>query len=162
MEDILKRVLAARSHTTLSHGEQVEVVIAQYCHRSGPKPFDESQDRRRLWASVDQVANEPKPVSREIKVDLVQELLQSGVTALNVTDCENRHSASFCSAGRVRSRAWEGHGWSWLPRGVCLQGYLASILLRRPPRAVNSPVTMAHTGRQPATTSCRMRLTAFS
>jgi hypothetical protein len=42
------------------------------------------------------------------------------------------------------------------------QGYLASITLRSPPRAANSPVTFACTGRQAFTTSCRIRLTAFS
>ena len=42
------------------------------------------------------------------------------------------------------------------------QGYLASITLRSPPRAANSPVTFACTGRQAFTTSCRMRLIAFS
>lgn len=45
---------------------------------------------------------------------------------------------------------------------VIYSGYLASITLRSPPRAANSPVTLAQTGRQDATTSCRIRFTAFS
>jgi hypothetical protein len=42
------------------------------------------------------------------------------------------------------------------------QGYLASITLRSPPRAANSPVTVACMGRQDFTISWRIRLTAFS
>lgn len=42
------------------------------------------------------------------------------------------------------------------------QGYLASMTLRSPPRAANSPVTVACMGRQDFTMSRKIRLTAFS
>lgn len=46
--------------------------------------------------------------------------------------------------------------------GGIYSGYFASITLCSPPRAANSPVTLAHTGLLARTTSRRMRLTAFS
>lgn len=51
--------------------------------------------------------------------------------------------------------------WSCRPP-MSIHGYDASIVLERPPRAVNSPVTRAFTGRAAATISLSMRLTAFS
>jgi len=52
-----------------------------------------------------------------------------------------------------------GHSLVTLARN---QGYLASMVLLRPPRAVNWPVTFAQMGRQADTTSWSIRLTAFS
>lgn len=84
---------------------------------------------------------------------------------LSVTSSRRRRwdggSVMMDDVGRP-SRSWVTRS-PFGPRDrVIYSGYLASITLRSPPRAANSPVTLAQTGRQDATTSRRIRFTAFS
>lgn len=90
-----------------------------------------------------------------------------GVRAMRMAATEPRYADGRWEVIQSFAEKWaqpaEGSaktsGWT---TGEHYSGYFASMTLRNPPRAANSPVTLAHVGRQARTTSWRMRLTAFS
>ena len=113
------------------------------------KLFNIPEDLKRVWSSIDQVADKPQPVCRGIEVDAIDELIQLRGATLHIADGIRGHRLS---GELAESKLC----------GSVSHGNRASITLLSPPRAANVPVTVARTGRQALTMSCKMRLTEFS
>ena len=124
-------------------------MVSQHHLCGGTKLFDRTKDLQRVRSPIDQVADEPQPVHRGIEVDAIDELIQLRGTTLHIADGIRGH--------RVGGELAESNVFESV-----FHGNRASITLLSPPRAAKVPVTLAHTGRQALTVSCKIRLTEFS
>jgi hypothetical protein len=113
------------------------------------KLFDIPEDMKGVWSSIDQVADEPQPVCRGIEVDAIDKLIQLRGTTLHIANgiCGHRLDGELAESKLFESVS---------------HGNRDSITLLSPPRAAKVPVTVARTGWQALTMSCKMRLTEFS
>ena len=83
------------------HGEQVQVVVAEYDDGRVTERLDTAQYGERVGSPVYEVSDEPQPVSSCVEVDFREQRLQFERAALHVADGVDRH-------GRVSAacRAW--------------------------------------------------------
>jgi len=64
LQDLIERVALAQFPTAAErHGEQVQVMIAEYYSCISPKGADEAQHAERLWAAINEIADEPQFVA---------------------------------------------------------------------------------------------------
>ena len=61
-------------------------MVSQHDLCGRAKPFDVSEDLERVRPSIHQVADEPQSVSRGIKVDAIDELIQLHGATLDIAD----------------------------------------------------------------------------
>ena len=90
-EYLRERVAALLPAESVSHGEQVQVVIAQG-HRGRPaQRTDAPEHRERGGTSIHQVADEPEAVPVRREAQSGDELAELGVATLHVADCVEGH-----------------------------------------------------------------------
>ena len=68
-------------------------MIAENRRGRGAERLHGAQDRQRIGAAVDEIADDPKAVARAIERDHVEKLREFGVAALNVADNVMTHGA---------------------------------------------------------------------
>ena len=73
------------------NGQQMQVVIAQHSLKRVSQVTAKAHGFQRSRAAVNQVATAPKLVFLGIKIHRVQQPAQFVITALNITNCVNRH-----------------------------------------------------------------------
>jgi len=148
-EHVVDGVFLPKGDNPFRDSEQKQVMVSQHYASRGAEILDESKNGEGGRSAIYQVADEPQSICRRIKVDAIDELIELLAATLDIADSVSGHG-------------WGGELAEAKVCGRVSNGNRASITLLSPPRAANVPVTFAHTGRQALTTSCKMRLTAFS
>jgi hypothetical protein len=66
-------------------------VITQHNYRAIAQRFNQAQHVQRIRAAINQITDEPQLIFRCVKWDFLQQLLEFGVTTLDVADCVDGH-----------------------------------------------------------------------
>lgn len=92
-QDIGKRVRGSSLACAAGHGQKMQVMVAQYGDRVRSSRSNEAQDFSRLGPTVDEVAHAPELISPGLEFELRHQGLEAVCTALNISNCINRHRA---------------------------------------------------------------------
>ncbi|MNL24977.1 hypothetical protein D3C87_1464340 [compost metagenome] len=89
-----------QAFNVLTGGQQVQVVVAEYANQRFADAIEEAQGVERLWATVDQVADQPQTIFFRIERDLLEQALQRFQAALQVADGIRRHQCKAPGTAR--------------------------------------------------------------
>ncbi len=81
---------------TFCHNQQRQIVIAKHSDRAFAQPLHEAHGRKRVRATIDQIADEPQPIVALVVAAALEQPHQRVVAALDVTDCVSRHCKRAC------------------------------------------------------------------
>ena len=69
----------------------MQIVVAEYHDRSASQRLDEAQRVERPRSAIDEVADEPRTITRGVEGETIEQELELCTAALNVTDRVDCH-----------------------------------------------------------------------
>lgn len=104
VEDLAQGIGLLQALDIAPDGQQVQVVIAQHAHQGVAHGIKKAQGFQRLWAAVDQIANQPQAILGRVESDFFKQALQRLQAALQVTDGISRHQCRAPGTARRKGR----------------------------------------------------------
>ena len=90
-EYVVESVVAADAARSESHGEKVQIVVAERDRRRIAERPDPAQHRQGVRPAIDEISDEPQPVAIRRELQCGEQLAEFGIAALYVADCVKRH-----------------------------------------------------------------------
>ena len=105
LHQVVERVQPLGAAEAPQHGQGMQIVVAQQALNTALQRHQAAQHACRVWASIDQVAQNDQMVAAWRKPHLVQQTCQGRVAALYVTEPVNRHRLpSFALRTKIESK----------------------------------------------------------
>lgn len=86
IEDLGNSIFLAYLDRPGSHGQEMQVMIAEYTDGGITEAMHEAQQLQRVWSFVDEIPGKPEAVNVRIKIKFFQQPQQVIEAALHVTD----------------------------------------------------------------------------
>ncbi len=86
VEDLGNRILLADLDSPGGHGQEVQIVVAEYANSGGAEAAHEAQQLQRVGSLVDEIPGKPETVDIRVEVKLLQKPQQVIKAPLDVAD----------------------------------------------------------------------------